>query len=71
MDIIFQKSSLTKEQQGLVKGKESNARIILAASDEILRQKAIPEKIIQLLLAARKTLSLEECQNVWKESYRK
>ena len=67
MDIIFQKSSLTIQQQEFIKGKEPEADRLLAASDEVLRRKGIPEEIILLLLAARKALSLEECQNVWKE----
>ena len=71
MDILFQKSSLTKEQQAFIKGKESYAHRLLAASDELLREKEIPEEIIQLLLAARKALSLEACKFVWKEYWGK
>lgn len=71
MDILFLKSGLTEDQQTFIKGKESFAPDLLAASEEILRRKEIPEEIIKPFLAGRKGLSLDDCLNVWKKSFGK
>ena len=71
MDILFLKTGLTEDQQKFIKGKVSYAYQLLAATEENLRRKGIPEEIIKPFLANRKELSLEDCQNVLKKDHRK
>ena len=67
MDSFLQKCNLTETDQKVIKEKESDVLVLLAASDEKLREKQIPEKIIQLVVTGRKSLSLEECRIIWKD----
>ena len=66
MDLLFHTSTLTTGQQKIIKDKEPDAYKLLAASYEKLKEKQIPEQLIQAFLRDRKALSLEECQNIWK-----
>ena len=68
MDALLRKWNLTEEEQKVVKAKVTKAQFILASSYESLQRKQIPANIIQSIVTGRKTLSLEECQIIWKNS---
>ena len=58
MEIFLQKCNLTETDQKVLKEKKSGVTLLLSASYEKLREKQIPEKIIQLVVTGRKALSL-------------